>query len=85
MISLKTLKTGTSVRIVFSEESPYTHPFGQSVLLRYHAVMALQKSLSTASRALTESSTKDVIKQMKSALSDKALPIQRAAADVCAI
>ncbi|KIJ41885.1 hypothetical protein M422DRAFT_60390 [Sphaerobolus stellatus SS14] len=53
-----------------------------SVLLRYHAVTALQKSLTTAARALTESITKDVIKQMKHALSDKALPIQRAAADV---
>lgn len=43
---------------------------------------ALHKALCTASRALTDSSAKDIIKQMKAALLDKALPIQRAAADV---
>ena len=44
--------------------------------------MALQKSLSTAARAVTDSLSKDIVKQMKSALSDKALSIQRAAAEV---
>ncbi|KAF8523823.1 ARM repeat-containing protein [Gautieria morchelliformis] len=55
------------------------------VLLRFHAITALQKSLSTAARAVTDSLSKDIIKQMKSALSDKALSIQRAAADVLVI
>ncbi|KAF8584408.1 ARM repeat-containing protein [Ramaria rubella] len=56
-----------------------------SVLLRFHAIMALQKSLSTAARAVTDSLSRDIVKQMKSALSDKALPIQRAAADVLVV
>ncbi|KIJ50518.1 hypothetical protein M422DRAFT_245139 [Sphaerobolus stellatus SS14] len=43
------------------------------------------KSLSTAARALTESIPKDIIKQMKHALSDKALPTQRAVADVLVV
>ncbi|PCH43056.1 ARM repeat-containing protein [Wolfiporia cocos MD-104 SS10] len=52
------------------------------VLLRYHALLALEKSLSTAKRAVTDALIKDIIKQMKNALSDKALPVQRAACNV---
>jgi len=49
----------------------------QSCLLRYHAL--------TAKRAVQDSTTKDIIKQMKIALTDKPLPIQvqRAASEVC--
>ena len=36
----------------------------------------------TAKRAVTDALVKDIIKQMKHALSDKALPIQRAACNV---
>ncbi|OCH91331.1 clathrin-coated vesicle protein [Obba rivulosa] len=53
-----------------------------SILLRYHALRALERSLITAKRAVTDSVTKDIIKQMRNALSDKALPIQRMACDV---
>ncbi|KAJ7472591.1 clathrin-coated vesicle protein [Mycena latifolia] len=53
-----------------------------SPLLRYHALVALQKSLTTASRAVTEASFKDVVKQMRAALTDKCLPVQRGAAEV---
>ena len=55
----------------------------QSCLLRYHALIALAKSLKTAKRAVQDSTTKDIIKQMKIALTDKSLPIQRAASEVC--
>lgn len=55
----------------------------QSVLLRYNALVCLRKMLHTASRALTDSTMKDVLKQARGYLSDKALPIQRAAAEVC--
>ncbi|KAJ7675207.1 armadillo-type protein [Mycena rosella] len=51
-------------------------------LLRYHALVALQKSLTTASRAVTEASFKDVAKQMRAALTDKCLPVQRGASEV---
>ncbi|KAJ7637580.1 clathrin-coated vesicle protein [Mycena polygramma] len=64
--------TTVSVKTVKSSSSP---------LLRYHALVALQKSLTTASRAVTETSFKDVLKQMRSALTDKCLPVQRGAAD----
>jgi hypothetical protein len=50
--------------------------------VRYHAVVALEKAISTAKRALTDSLLRDVIKQMRSALSDKSLPIIRAATSV---
>lgn len=54
----------------------------QSPILRYNALVALRKSLSTAKKAVTETVSKDIIKQMKLGLSDKALPVQRAATDV---
>jgi hypothetical protein len=44
--------------------------------------MALRKSLAAAYKAVTEASSRDIIKHMKSGLSDKTLPVQRAAADV---
>ncbi|CCM02125.1 uncharacterized protein FIBRA_04202 [Fibroporia radiculosa] len=52
------------------------------IILRYHAVSTLEKALLTAKRAVTDSLSKDIIKQMRYALSDKALPIQRAACNV---
>ncbi|EJD52751.1 ARM repeat-containing protein [Auricularia subglabra TFB-10046 SS5] len=53
-----------------------------TVILRYNALVCLRKVLGTASRALTDSTTKDVLKQSRGYLSDKASPIQRAAAEV---
>ncbi|KZV63558.1 clathrin-coated vesicle protein [Peniophora sp. CONT] len=53
-----------------------------NILLRYHALVALRKSLSTARRAATDSVFKDIVKNMRSGLLDKALPVRRAAADV---
>ncbi|KZT05196.1 clathrin-coated vesicle protein [Laetiporus sulphureus 93-53] len=52
------------------------------VILRYHALRTLEKCLSTAKRAVTDSLLKDIVKQMRHALGDKALAIQRAACDV---
>ena len=52
------------------------------IILRYHALGALEKTVLTAKRAVTDALVKDIIKQMKHALSDKALPIQRAACNV---
>lgn len=54
----------------------------QTPLLRYHALLALKKSLDAAKRAVSESAFKDILKQMKSSLSDKCLPVERAAAEV---
>ncbi|RDB24443.1 HEAT repeat-containing protein 5B [Hypsizygus marmoreus] len=54
----------------------------QAPLLRYHALVALRKSLTTAKRAVTDAATKDILKQMRNALTDKCLPVQRAAASV---
>ncbi|TFK60204.1 clathrin-coated vesicle protein [Pluteus cervinus] len=53
-----------------------------STLLRYHALEALKKTLTTAKRAVTDQLNRDIMKQVKYALTDKALPIQRAAAEV---
>ncbi|KAI6043108.1 armadillo-type protein [Pisolithus marmoratus] len=50
--------------------------------MRFHALTMLQKSLETSKKALTDSLTKDVIKNMKSGIGDKALPVQRAASRV---
>ncbi|KAI0688492.1 clathrin-coated vesicle protein [Cytidiella melzeri] len=51
-------------------------------IVRYHAVVTLEKAISTAKRALTDSLQRDVIKQMRSALSDKSLPVIRATTGV---
>ena len=51
-------------------------------MLRYQALIALYKALTTAKRAVPDASNKDILKQMKSALTDKTLPVQRAAAQV---
>ncbi|KAG8907510.1 hypothetical protein FRB99_003883 [Tulasnella sp. 403] len=53
-----------------------------AIIVRYHAIVALRKSIQTAGRGLTETSSKDAFKQVKTAMSDKSLPIQRAAAEV---
>ncbi|KAI0258392.1 clathrin-coated vesicle protein [Gloeopeniophorella convolvens] len=58
-----------------------TYRSSGTISLRYHAIVALRKSLSTARRAATDSATKDIIKQMKSALNDKSLPVRRAACE----
>ncbi|KAF7331836.1 Clathrin-coated vesicle protein [Mycena kentingensis (nom. inval.)] len=65
--------TTTVMRTVRSSSTP---------LLRYHALVALQKALTTASRAVTEAAFKDLAKQMRNALTDKCLPVQRGAAQV---
>ncbi|KAI0717727.1 ARM repeat-containing protein [Cerioporus squamosus] len=52
------------------------------VILRAYALHALAKALGTAKRAVTDSVAKDIIKYSKYALSDKALPVQRAACEV---
>lgn len=50
--------------------------------VRYHALTMLRKTLVSAKKALSDSLAKDIIKQMKNGLTDKALPVQRAAAAV---
>jgi hypothetical protein len=52
-----------------------------SVILRTHAVLAFSKSLVSAGRALPDALHKDLLKALRSGLSDKALPIQRACAE----
>lgn len=79
-VTIKTHKS-SSVRPSSSSCSPSNIP-SQSSLLRYHALIALYKSLTTAKRAVTDASGKDILKQMKSALTDKAFPVQRAATQV---
>ncbi|KAH7108306.1 ARM repeat-containing protein [Auriculariales sp. MPI-PUGE-AT-0066] len=53
-----------------------------TVLLRSNALVCLRKLLTTAARALTDSTLKDILKQCRGYLSDKAFPVQRAAAEV---
>ncbi|KXN85058.1 HEAT repeat-containing protein 5B [Leucoagaricus sp. SymC.cos] len=53
-----------------------------STLLRYQALVTLRKAISTAKRAVTDATAKDIFKQGRNYLTDKALPVQRAAAEV---
>ena len=45
-------------------------------------MMALRKALVSAGRAVSDATMKDIVKNARNGLSDKAMPIQRAAADV---
>lgn len=45
-------------------------------------MLALCKAVTSARRAVTDTVFKDMLKQMKSGLTDKTLPVQRAAAEV---
>lgn len=44
--------------------------------------MTLKKAITTAKRAVTDATTKDIFKQTRNYLTDKALPVQRASAEV---
>lgn len=50
--------------------------------MRCHALIMLRKALRPAKKALSDSLTKDILKNMKNGLNDKVLPVQRAAAGV---
>ncbi|KAK4685134.1 HEAT repeat-containing protein 5, partial [Tremellales sp. Uapishka_1] len=52
-----------------------------TVILRSHAVLAFSKSLVSAGRAIPDALVKDLLKTLRSGLSDRALPIQRACAE----
>lgn len=80
-ISLRMLRTSSNVRSSGSFVDK-TLTFIQPVLLRFRALVALRKSPTTAGWVAMDSIIKDVLKQAKPALGDKALPLQRAAADV---
>ncbi|KAG8913635.1 hypothetical protein FRC00_001953, partial [Tulasnella sp. 408] len=77
ILSLVTDISNATVRLVKTSSLP--------VLVRYHAFLSLQKSLKTAGRGLTEAALKDVLKQTRYYMTDKALPIQRAAAQILTI
>lgn len=53
-----------------------------STIIRYHALLALEKAIRTAKRALTDSLLRDITKQARSFLSDKSFPVVRAACSV---
>ncbi|KAI0742742.1 clathrin-coated vesicle protein [Daedaleopsis nitida] len=75
---------GSQVMSLMSEVATVTIKLcrsSSSIILRTYALQALSKALSTAKRAVTDSVAKDIIKHSKNALSDKALPVQRAACE----
>ncbi|EPQ55802.1 ARM repeat-containing protein [Gloeophyllum trabeum ATCC 11539] len=79
------LKFGSQVMSFMAEIGTVTvkiYRSSNSISLRYHALRALRKSLVSARRAVTDNATRDILKQMRHGLGDKALPIQRAAAEV---
>ena len=50
--------------------------------MRCHALIMLRKALGSAKKGLSDSLAKDILKNMKNGLTDKVLPVQRAAAGV---
>lgn len=53
----------------------------QPVILRYQALVAMQKALLSAGKAVPEPVGRDLLKQLRNGLSDKALCIQRGCAE----
>ncbi|CAE6460561.1 unnamed protein product [Rhizoctonia solani] len=53
-----------------------------SLLLRTHGLRAVARVIPTAGKALTDAATKDLMKQLKSCLTDKSMVLQREAAEV---
>ncbi|TFY79847.1 hypothetical protein EWM64_g4165 [Hericium alpestre] len=79
---------GAKVTSVMAEVATTTmklYRSSNSIVLRYHAINTLRKALTNARRAVPESLARDILKQMKSALNEKALPIRRAASEVLAV
>ncbi|KAF9239616.1 armadillo-type protein [Melanogaster broomeanus] len=60
--------------------STKTFRSSNSPQIRYHALTMLRKALNSAKKGLADSLAKDILKNMKNGLADKALPVQRAAA-----
>lgn len=81
VLAVRTYKISSAVSSISFLTSCPVSPL-QSVLLRFHAIQALRKAVPSAGRALTDATIKDILKHMRYALSDKALPIRRAAAEV---
>ena len=81
-ISVKTFRSSSVRRIHIRFPSRTLTPFDQSPHMRCHALIMLRKSLSSAKKALSDSLAKDILKNMKNGLTDKVLPVQRAAAGV---
>ncbi|CAE6397949.1 unnamed protein product [Rhizoctonia solani] len=52
-----------------------------SILLRAHALRAVAKVVPTAGKAITDSTVKDLLKQLRSCLTDKSMVLQREAAE----
>ncbi|KAF8593619.1 hypothetical protein BDV93DRAFT_566321 [Ceratobasidium sp. AG-I] len=52
-----------------------------SILLRTHALRAVSLSVSTAGKAITENTIKDLVKQLRVTLADKSMALQRSAAE----
>ncbi|KAI1790592.1 clathrin-coated vesicle protein [Ganoderma leucocontextum] len=76
---------GSQVMSLMAEVATVTIKLYRSsspILLRAYSLHTLSKALSTAKRAVADSVAKDIIKYSKNALSDKALPVQRAACEV---
>ncbi|GBE87132.1 clathrin-coated vesicle protein [Sparassis crispa] len=76
---------GSQVMSLMGEIAAVTLKLSKSsspIIIRYHALCALEKSMTTAKRAITDSVAKDIIKQMRHHLGDKALPVQRGACNV---
>ncbi|TBU59882.1 clathrin-coated vesicle protein [Dichomitus squalens] len=76
---------GSQVMSLMAEVATVTIKLYRSsspIILRAYSLYTLARALSTAKRAVADSVAKDIIKHSKNALSDKALPVQRAACEV---
>ncbi|CAL1697978.1 unnamed protein product [Somion occarium] len=71
-------QVANSVTLCLKLQKQSTSP----IILKYHALLTLEKTISSGRRALSDNTLKDILKQMKNALGDKALPIVRAASKV---
>lgn len=81
-ISVKTFRSSSVRKTIIQFPSRTLMSFDQTPQMRSHALIMLRKALSSAKKALSDSLAKDTLKNMKNGLTDKVLPVQRAAAGV---
>jgi hypothetical protein len=82
LIATRTIKSSGNVRFIYLELYSLLMRFIKSILLKTHALQAIASAVPTSGKAITDAAIKDLMKQLRSCLTDKSMALQRAAAEV---
>ncbi|CAE6356393.1 unnamed protein product [Rhizoctonia solani] len=82
LIATRTLKSSNNVSGITQTLLLAMKTRSKSILLRTHALRAVARVIPTAGKAITDAAIKDLMKQLKSCLTDKSMVLQREGAEV---